>query len=210
LATSTLTLGALLQSKAGVLMNSLSVQEMNFVSYIDISRAITQNVGFLDDEQLEVIYKAKTRSLTTLGYRNLTNEFYLLDGKQMALFPLVLKNRETGVVDICGLFFRKNIKGGWDYCTTFSGFHFDAIKRAVGELAMTQSQKELANLIIPTVSSPKYFVPGRITTVGGFMDLLVKIEDGYNTLDFKLSKGENHLITKVFTKKNDRKAGTLA
>ncbi|MCE7042407.1 hypothetical protein [Dyadobacter sp. CY312] len=210
LAASTLSLGVMIQSRAAVFLNSSSSQEQNFLSYISISGAIAQNLVFLDDQQLEAVYTEKSRSLISLGYRNLNRKFYLLDGNEMAMFPLVLKNRETGFLDISGLFFRKNLTGNWQHCTTFSGYHFDAIKQASGELAKTQSHQELASLIMPVFTSLKSYSPGRIATVGGKMDLLVKIGNEGTTLDFKLIKGETPLVAKIFTNRNYFEAGILA
>jgi hypothetical protein len=210
LAASTLSLGAVIQSKASAFFASSSGQDENFLSYISQTSAIPQNLVFLDDQKLEAVYSERSRGFTSLGYRNLNGKFYLLDGGSLALFPLALKNRESGIIDISAVFVRKNLSGNWQYCTTFSSFHFAAIKQAVAELVSDKSRKELARLITPVLPSLKSFTAGRVETVGGKMDLIVNVDSERTTLDFKLIKGETPLIARSFTNKKNSIAGIPA
>lgn len=186
LAASTLSLGAIIQSRAAILLDSSSAQDKNFTQYLDLVGAVSEHLVFLDDQKLLELYEFKSKTLRSLGYRSPNNKFYVVEHQNLTVFPLKLQSQEAGVIDISLLFFKKNVTGNWQYCTTFNGYHLAAISKVVDSLSVNPVRQQMADLILPVLQPAKYLRSGYVETIGGQMDLVVRVGISETVLDFKL------------------------
>lgn len=210
LAASTLSLGAIIQSRASSIGFSPTLPEQNFLNYVDRVGGVAQSIYLLDDQKLSNLFTACSSRLVDIGFRNTTNKFYLLSQSGVVMLPLFLEVAAIGVIDVGAVFFCRDQTGTWKNCATFSGFHFEAINQAVAGLVNIPGRVQLANLITPVLSNAKEFVPGCIETIGGKMVLTTRIGESTTTMDFQLIQGNTALLSSVFTAGNKVSESRLA
>ena len=210
LAASTLSLGAIIHSKASSVGFFNSIQEQNFFNYVDHAEGVSQSLFLLDDQPLLDLYSVTSKQWKDLGYHNTTNKFYYLGRSGVAMFPLFLEGGDAGTIDVSALFFEKNPAGIWKSAATFSGYHFDALNQALGNLSVKPERAELARLITPVLSKSREFVSGSIQTLGGRLELITRIGKDTTSLDFKLVQGNRLLLSSVFKASEKASVGRLA
>ncbi len=210
MAASALTVGALIQSNAPSLGSPLSTHKQRLTDYLNNIGAIPQLFSFLNDPELLNVYQSKSKSLTDVGYRQHDAKFYFCDKNQTAAFPLSLKNTSAGIIDISALFFRKNAAGKWQYCSSLSSFHFDAIARAVSEFEIKPDQKVLTELFVPVITKSEHAADGIITTAKGTMKLKVLVQEQKTTLEFSLKQNKEILFAENFISRHTLSCDSLA
>lgn len=210
MAASALTVGALIQSNASSLGSPLSVHKQRLADYLNNIGAVPQLFSFLNDPELLDVYRAKSKSLTAVGYRQHDAKFYFCDQNQAAVFPLALKNTSEGIMDISALFFRKNTTGKWQYCSTLSSFHFDAIARTVSQFEIKPDQKVLTELFVPVIAKSKNSATGAITTAKGSMELKVLVGEQKTKLDFCFKQNQEVLFAENFISRHTLSCEKLA
>ncbi|GAB3181264.1 hypothetical protein GCM10027291_50190 [Telluribacter humicola] len=193
-------------------LNFLPLQHQWLTSYLEVIGATSVNRLLTTDQELDSQLQANAQSFYSLGYKAFGSTLYYTSKDKVALYPLALHSPSAGIIDLTVLFFRNDASTDytWKYTHTFSGFELEAIAQAINQLPAQPEEQEAIAMFVPIYELPHQRKPYKFKTASGHIELIVKIEEGKNTMDFKLVRDNSLLVATRFTSRHSLCCNSLA
>ncbi len=154
------------------------------------------------DKDLQETYQNTFKNWLKNGYKPLNANFYIFEGKNLALFPVILDVASTGTLDISTLCFAKTTAGIWQPLTHFTGFHLEAFQLLTQDLEEKLDSRQLADALLPVFSvTPKNSSNGYLSISGEIsMKILTDVSSSKISIAVKVDTKE--IWTKNYLSKN--------
>lgn len=143
---------------------------------------------FSIEESLFLCGKKELDDWFETGYTPLHHSLFWQVETDYAILPVQLLNTQLNEMDYCTLHFSKSPVNDWVYCGSLSGFHIEAIHRAILKLPTTNvDSSHYRQLFLPIASNDEIRSnKGAYCTSLGTFELKANINDGHTLVNARL------------------------
>lgn len=161
--------------------------------FIDRLSKYTYSRYELDDVSLMNSYKIALSHWQQSGYEPHGSNYYICKYREVALFPLLLEHNSLGLLDQAILCFEKNEAGEWVRLRSLAGFELEALSVAASNLLFDRPDSDLADFLLPVVSSVRTESFSFITSKGS-VSIKTFLSDTNSKTEISVMEGNKTLF----------------